>query len=220
MSDITRIEHYFTRAAADFDALYSVQKQSSFWRWVNKRYRPDIYERYRLTLEHVENNRLKTVLDVGCGSGRYEIGLAKLGVERVLGIDVSPGMIQLAKQSTQEYSSQLEFRVQDFTDFQTSEMFDLVMAMGVFDYIQEPAPVLRRMRALARHSVIASFPSISWYRTPIRKVRYFFKRCPVYFYHQPDIESLAKEAGFVRSEIMKIKGAGQDYFVALHKESA
>src|SRR5262249_59030190 len=99
MSDISRIEQYFTRAAADFDALYSEEKQSSFMRWVNKKFRPDMYERFRLTLEHVKKYALGTVLDVGCGSGRYELGLAQLGVARVLGIDVSPGMVRLAKRS-------------------------------------------------------------------------------------------------------------------------
>lgn len=217
MSDITRIEQYFTRAAADFDSLYSEEKQSGFMRWVNKNFRPDMYERFRLTLTHVAKYTLKTVLDVGCGSGRYEVGLAQLGVDRVLGIDVSPGMIQLAKQSVGNSAGNIEFRNQDFADFQTSETFDVVIAMGLFDYVENPTPMVRRMGALARHSVVASFPSISWYRTPIRKVRYFFKRCPVYFYRESDIDVLAKNAGFARSEILKIKGAGQDYFVALFR---
>ena len=93
-------------------------------------------------------------------------------------------------------------------NFQVSESFDVVIAMGFFDYVQSPVPVLQRMAGFARHSVIASFPSISWYRTPIRKVRYFFKRCPVYFYRSSEIDFLGKAAGFARTEIVKIEGAG------------
>jgi 2-polyprenyl-3-methyl-5-hydroxy-6-metoxy-1,4-benzoquinol methylase len=217
MSEITKIGQYFTRAAADFDSLYSTEAQSRLTRLANKKFRRDIYERFRLTLAHVSKYALKSVLDVGCGSGRYELGLAQLGVERILAIDVSPGMVQLAKQALGNAPGNIEFRNQDFADFQTSESFDLVIAMGLFDYVQDPTGILRRMGQFARHSVVASFPSISWYRTPIRKVRYFFKRCPVYFYRKADIESLAKGAGFARSEILKIDGAGQDYFVALFK---
>jgi len=104
-----------------------------------------------------------------------------------------------------------------FETFQTKESFDVVLAMGFFDYIQDQIPVLQRMGELANHSVIASFPSISWYRTPIRKIRYFAKRCPVYFYKRKDIDSFAKAAGFARNETLKIDGAGQDYFVAFFK---
>jgi hypothetical protein len=46
----------------------------------------------------------------------------------------------------------------------------------VFDYIEEPEAALRKMKELARHSVVASFPSRSVYRTPLRKVRYAIKR--------------------------------------------
>jgi 2-polyprenyl-3-methyl-5-hydroxy-6-metoxy-1,4-benzoquinol methylase len=220
MSDITKIEQYFTRSATAFDFLYSQEAQNSLMRFVNRRFRRDIYERFRLALEHIDKHHLKTVLDVGCGSGRYELGLAELRVQRVLGIDVTPAMIQLAKGSAEKLmnsSTNLEFLNEDFMDFQTNETFDVVLAMGFFDYVQNPIPVLQRMRALARHSVLASFPSISWYRTPIRKVRYFLKRCPVYFYRREEIDFLTKDAGFTRNETLKIEGAGQDYFVAFFK---
>lgn len=220
MSDITKVGRYFTRSATAFDSLYSEKAQSSLMRLVNRKFRRDIHERFRLTLEHVDKYSLKTVLDVGCGSGRYELGLTELGVQRVVGIDVSPRMIDLAKCSVQavaHFPTNLEFVKQDFMDFHTGETFDVVLAMGFFDYVQNPASALQLMCALARHSVVASFPSISWYRTPIRSARYFLKRCPVYFYRRAEIDSLARDAGFTRNETMKIEGAGQDYVVLFFK---
>jgi SAM-dependent methyltransferase len=144
------------------------------------------------------------------------MGMAGLGVEKIVGLDVSPGMIQLARELTgkTETPTKLEFVEQDFAAFQSRDRFDAVLAMGFFDYVESPAPVLKRMRTFAQHSVIASFPSLSWYRTPIRKVRYVIKRCPVYFYRRREIERLALETGFARHQITKIPGAGQDYFVA------
>jgi SAM-dependent methyltransferase len=217
MPEVARVEEYFTRTAAVFDSLYDAEKASRSTKWLNRTFRRDIYERFRLSLDHMRKYRLEAVLDVGCGSGRYEIGLAETGVRRIVGIDVSPGMIQLARDlagNRKRTLTSLEFVQHDFATFQTSEIFDAVLAMGFFDYVQDPAPLLQRMRHFARHSVIASFPSISWYRTPIRKVRYFAKRCPVYFYKRLDIDLLAKSAGFARHETTKIEGAGQDYFVA------
>jgi SAM-dependent methyltransferase len=217
MSDAARVEHYFTRSAVLFDSLYDAENAPSPIKWLNRTFRRDIYQRFRLSLDHVQRQGIETVLDVGCGSGRYEIGLASIGVRRIVALDVSPGMIQLARELTANSEcgpTTFDFVQQDLAEFRSSDSFDAVLAMGFFDYIHDPAPVLQRMRSFARHSVIASFPSISWYRTPIRKVRYLAKRCPVYFYRRPELDRLARESGFARHEITKIAGAGQDYFVA------
>src|SRR5215467_13756466 len=133
MSDIAKIEQYFTRSASGFDSLYWEEGISSAMRLVNRKFRRDLYERFRLSLEHVDKYKPRTVLDVGCGSGRYEPGLARLGVQSVVGIDVSPGMIQLAKGLNARLagsSCQLNFVNEDFMNFQVSESFDVVIAMG------------------------------------------------------------------------------------------
>lgn len=221
MENNEKVREYFTRSAADFDSLYSEESISVIMRFLNRRFRRDIYERYLLSLEHIRRHQLESILDVGCGSGRYALGLAELpDVKRVVGIDFSPEMIALAQANTRpaKQGGKLpEFICADFQTLETEETFDGVLAMGFFDYIQNPLPVLQKMLALARHSVAASFPSISFYRTPIRKVRYFFKRCPVYFYTREEIFSLSKAAGFAKVDVLKIKGAGMDYFATFFK---
>ncbi|HUE44657.1 MAG TPA: hypothetical protein VMO81_00240 [Aestuariivirgaceae bacterium] len=82
--------------------------------------------------------------------------------------------------------------------------------MGVFDYVEHPAVLLKKLRGLVTHSAMVSFPSRSFYRTPIRRLRYRLKRCPVYFYDAKTIENLAAEAGFARMQLIKIRGAGMD----------
>ncbi len=219
MPDSVKVSEYFTRAATSFDSLYA-DESSDFDKFINRRFRRDIYERFASSLSHALKSKSASVLDVGCGPGRYAIALAELGVQRIVGLDISEGMIALAKQRTateRPDDKAIEFICQSFMDLGDSERFDLVIAMGFFDYIADPLPVLARMKSLATHSVIASFPSISWYRTPIRKVRYFFKRCPVYFYRRDQIEQLGKAAGFTKTEVSKIDGAGQDYFVTFYK---
>lgn len=213
------VRDYFSRAANTFDALYVERQMSSFERFINRHFRRDIYKRFLLTMEHFKTHGLKSALDVGCGSGRYAVSLANLGVERALGIDFSPSMIDLARTFSQEdgvAATCCEFTCADFTAFETEERFDSVIAMGVFDYFPEPLPVLARMRELARHSVVASFPSVNLYRTPIRKLRYRIKRCPVYFYNRRAIDELVRSVGFSHYEITKIRGAGMDYFVAMY----
>jgi len=221
MSDTTDVKQYFTRAAVSFDSLY-LEDAGSVARFINRRFRRDIYERFMLTLSHVERFRPETILDVGCGSGRYAVALAQMGVKRIVGLDISDGMIGLAKKLSTETGTneQIEFWCGDFMDYRSATTFRTVIAMGFFDYIRDPTPVLARMRSLAEHSVIASFPSTNWYRTPIRKTRYAIKRCPVYFYQRKQIEQLGRSSGFAHTEVHKIAGAGQDYFVAFYNPRA
>lgn len=173
-----------------------------------------------LSLNHVRRCNLSSMLDVGCGSGRYAVALAQLGAKRIVGLDISEGMIALAKKQGSrnlQSAGAVDFVQGSFMEFEKKDTFELVLAMGFFDYVKDAMPVLARMGSLATHSVIASFPSISWYRTPIRKVRYFAKHCPVYFYRYDQIETLGKAAGFAQTDVHKIEGAGQDYFVTFYK---
>jgi len=215
MSDIKNISQYFDQAAESFDFLYQEDKMNPFYSFINRKFRKDIYERFKLSIEHIVRYKIKSVLDVGCGSCRYTSSLVQSGVKRIVNIDVSPEMINLARKLTEHIQTgdNLEFVCADFLDFQTEEKFNTIIAMGFFDYVNNPLPVLKKIRELTNHSVIASFPSRSFYRTPIRKVRYYFKKCPVYFYKPEQIASFSKQAGFSRVEITKIKGAGMDYFV-------
>jgi SAM-dependent methyltransferase len=216
MTDLARVTDYFTRSAEAFDSLYGQTAQHPLMRWVNARFRGDIYERFARSLAHFQGHRLTSCLDVGCGSGRYARALAETGLTRVLGVDVSPAMIELARQHNAGAAGdgqRIDFVVSDFETFETEERFDAVLAMGFFDYVRDPIPLLAKMRELATHSVVASFPSRNFYRTPIRELRYRIKRCPVYFYDDRHVRALGAAAGFARTEVEKIPGAGMDYFV-------
>jgi SAM-dependent methyltransferase len=219
-SDVDKVREYFSRSAVSFDSLYAEQEMGPAWRWVNRRFRRDIYERFMRSIEHARRYELDSVLDVGCGSGRYAVAFSENGVGRITGVDIAPDMIELFRRNTAlvENGTVIEAVCADFMAYEPGQPFELVVAMGFFDYVEDPAPVLERMGAVASHSVIASFPSISPIRTPIRKTRYVLKRCPVHFYRRERVEQLAQAAGFARFEIEKIPGAGMDYVATFFKE--
>ncbi|MBI5868155.1 MAG: class I SAM-dependent methyltransferase [candidate division Zixibacteria bacterium] len=203
---------YFDRAATSFDSLYSPQGQSALQRWVNSRFRRDIAERFVLTLAHVQRSAPGSVADIGCGSGRYIAAMAQSGVRRIVGLDLSAEMLELARQNTVRLTdAQIELVQSDYLDWKPSGLFDLIVAMGFYDYIREPQAVLARMKQQCRGSVIASFPSRHWFRTPLRQARYKLKKCPVYFYDAAQIERIGLDAGFQRVDITKVRGAGMDY---------
>lgn len=210
------VRSYFERSAESFDRLYHENAQSPFWRWINRTYRSDIVLRFLQTCQHVEKSQPKSVLDVGCGSGRYLAAFAKLNVERMVGIDLSQPMLNLAREQVRLAGHQnTELICANFDAFETKERFDIVVAMGYFDYQSDAVRVLKRMRALCNHSVVASFPSRHWLRTPLRQVRYRMKNCPVFFYDRETITATAELAGFSSVETLKLPGAGMDYVSVL-----
>jgi 2-polyprenyl-3-methyl-5-hydroxy-6-metoxy-1,4-benzoquinol methylase len=209
--DTRQLREHFNRHADDFDRLYDPGRQSLLSRWLNRHFRTDIANRYLAALDHVRSSGAKSVLDVGCGPGHYLVALAEMGIPRALGIDASEEMISLARQQPALVGrSSVEIVHADYTEWQTDEKFDIVLAIGFFDYTNFPGLLLKKMRMHADHSVFASFPSRHWLRTPFRWTRRRFQGTKVYFYSEADISRLGQEAGFVSTEITKLPGAGMN----------
>ncbi len=214
------VRAYFERSAGAFDQLYGEEEQTPFWRWMNRQFRSDIVGRFVFTCDYIKTSHAKSVLDVGCGSGRYLAAFAKLGVERMVGIDLSQPMLDLAtKHVAATGHNRTDLFCADFDNFVSDERFDVLVAMGFFDYQADPVAMLRKMRAFATHSVVASFPSRHWLRTPLRQGRYRLKRCPVYFYDSSSIARIAEQAGFGTVETKKLPGAGMDFVSILRVNS-
>lgn len=206
--ELSKVEDYFQRTAVDFDSLY--ERKSAYQSWFNRNFRKAIFERVRLTVEAFGEARDFTVLDVGSGSGRNSVIFAQAGARRVLGIDFADNMIALAKQyaSASEAGRRCEFVKGDFFEYPFTEKFDFVAALGVFDYVTEPARLLRRMMDLSTGKVMGSFPSPSLVRAPLRKLRYAMKGCPVYFYTRARVDQVCREAGLKDFKIVPCTSAG------------
>lgn len=172
-------------------------------------------ERRRLTLEACGDLSGKTILDIGCGGGRYAVDFAKRGASKVIGLDFAPKMIELAKECArgEGVEDRCEFVTADFLSWENTQHFDICVAMGVFDYISEPRAFLEQMAGLTEHRIIASFPSNSYVRGPLRKFRYRLKGCPIYLFDRPQIQNVLKGLG--HAWLTKIQGHGMDYFVHL-----
>jgi len=73
-----------------------------------------------------------TLLDAGCGTGRYAVELAQLGFH-VVGIDRSPELISIARCRTKAVNGRLEFQVGDFTAPAPVTSFDAILCRGVLN---------------------------------------------------------------------------------------
>lgn len=75
-----------------------------------------------------------SVLDVACGEGYYTRRVRELGARRVTGIDLSPGMIDLARREEAQRPLGIEYLVGDARDLPLAEPFDLVVAAFLLNH--------------------------------------------------------------------------------------
>jgi 2-polyprenyl-3-methyl-5-hydroxy-6-metoxy-1,4-benzoquinol methylase len=217
MRSLERVNSYFEREAERFDAIYERDKplHQRLGDWLFRRV---ILERYSLVVNAVGAPG-SSVLDVGCGPGRYGIELARRGARRCVGIDVAAGMIDVARREATRagVGGRCEWVVSDFLSYRSAETFDAVVAMGYFDYLEDPLPHLRKMIAHARGRVFASFPKRWTVRTGLRVVRFRLARGFVRFYARGEVLALFREAGQVAC--LALVDLGRDY-VAVYDAGA
>jgi len=78
----------------------------------------------------------KSVLDVGCGFGALTIALSKLGPKRIIGIDNSERMLEMAMKIN--VAENVEYRKLDAESIDTvNEKFDVVCSSLTFHYVDD-----------------------------------------------------------------------------------
>jgi len=83
-----------------------------------------------------------TILDVGCGDGKITAAMARAIPDgKVVGIDISPSMIDFAHKAF-PYDSNLVFFVQNAAHIDFQEKFDLITSFTVMQWVLEQAQAL------------------------------------------------------------------------------
>jgi 2-polyprenyl-3-methyl-5-hydroxy-6-metoxy-1,4-benzoquinol methylase len=206
MNKELELQRKFWNSEADaFERIYSHEK-SKLSNLLDRLFRKDMYERFVFTIRECEPVAGRTFLDVGCGNGLYSVELARKGARRVVGLDISPVMIERSQQSARKegLEEKLTFLQTDLLAYEPAEKYDVSYGIGLFDYITDPAPVLMKMRKVTADKVIMAFPRFWTWRAPIRKVRLSLKGCPVFFYRKSQINRLLSEAGFASWQIARV----------------
>jgi len=208
-----KVRSHFHATAGEFDAIYSGDK-GALGRWLDRLLRWDMYERFRRTVAECREPGL-SVLDVGCGSGRFSVAVARAGAREVLGLDFAESMLGIARRLADQegVGSRCRFQVGDFMERKFAQPFDVTLAIGLFDYVADCRPFLRKMRRVSRRKVVATFPRRWTWRAPIRKLRLAARGCPVFFFTRRQVEQLMTEAGFPRYAVERI---GKIYFAVGH----
>ena len=144
-----------------------------------------------------------TVLDIGCGSGRYCVEYLRMG-KNVVGVDMAAQMLQIAERicKSEFPDGRVTFRCANYLDCKFDEKFDAAVLMGLFDYVEDPGRLLRKVKGDVTKFIFASFPRKHNLLNSIRKVRYrYIKNCPLYYHSKEELELLMKTCGFNNYEI-------------------
>ncbi len=186
----TPVRDYFDRTAGEFDAIH--ERGRGRGTLVDRVFRRGMQQRFAYVLEAARTAQppLATLLDIGCGGGKYCVALAQAGL-RATGIDFAPAMTGLATQRAQVagVAEQCTFHTGDVMTLDLAPA-DLVLAIGVFDYVADAAPLLARLRALTAREGIASFPRAGTWPGVLRRLWLLTRRCPVYYYTAADLRRL------------------------------
>src|ERR1700733_362789 len=152
-----RVRTRFEERAQQFDDLYEDE------RWLVRTLRPGLFRRRQLPVDTVSSYEAPRVLDVGCGSGRIGEFVLKAGASHYVGVDFSAPMIDLSRARLQRFSAKTELIVDDFLTAPLTGPFEVVLAVGLFDYLPDPHLFSRRMFELTAPGgcVVGSFPTWS-----------------------------------------------------------
>ena len=141
---------FFEGYARDFDHIYEEGGKGAFARYVDTSLRKEMRIRFEKTFESLAPMQGRSMLDAGCGGGRYAIPAAKAGASQVLGIDFSPTMLDLARQkaTAEGVGNVCRFELGDLLTYPVAEKsFDYAIAIGFFDYQKDPEAALRALVA-------------------------------------------------------------------------
>lgn len=208
-----RVRDHFHDDAERFDSIYE-KKKGPFAAFVDNYWRGVVQKRLEENVKFLEPLAGKRILDVGCGSGRFCLAFADNGAGWVVGIDFAEGMIDIARKLADQagHSDKIEYICGAFPDDlgPVEVPFDAATGNGFFDYVENPVPIVAKMRELTRGRLIMSFPKAVEWRVPLRKFRFWLKGTPLFLYREPQVRKILADASVADYKIIDL---GRDYLV-------
>ena len=116
---------------------------------------------------HIEEG--KYVLDVGCGAGATPVQLVKRHGCRVVGVDISPRMIERAEEMARRegLGDEVEFQVADAQDLPFDrDLFDAVITESVAAFPEDKQRAVNEFARVTKPGGYVGLNESTWLKTP------------------------------------------------------
>jgi len=179
--------------AVEFDKLYGKSWEHNI-PYFGRVLREGLERRENGALSYAGDLAGRTILDLGCGVGRFALRAASKGAT-VYGYDISASAIEVAKAKATEagLAERCHFESGDITaiDFPAADVwFDL----GCFQYIADVTPILARLTHVPRF--FSELPQAGhWQNVPRLLYRRLLKGNTYYTYTEADIHRVFAACG-------------------------
>jgi ubiquinone/menaquinone biosynthesis C-methylase UbiE len=144
----THVNEYFQVNASHWNDIYAGD-DVDVWSQVHR-------DRHLMAISWVDNLKLPKdarVLEVGCGSGRFAVDLARRGL-RVVAIDPAAAMVEQARTHAEQAgfgADRLTVTLGDASALAFADQtFDLIVALGVLPWLEDPTQAVREMARVTR----------------------------------------------------------------------
>jgi 2-polyprenyl-3-methyl-5-hydroxy-6-metoxy-1,4-benzoquinol methylase len=104
------------------------------------------------------HDRVRAVLDIGCGSGQFALLLRDAGIQTYCGIDFSPKRIEWARKTCPGFTFVVTDAFQ--TDLFTAFPYDAVVCAEFLNHVQQDREAIQRIRKGSRFFAIV--PNFSY----------------------------------------------------------
>ncbi len=191
-----------------------VKVKTAYRKWASfyeKMFNPLVLTEDKYMKKLLINVKGKKILDLGCGTGRHAIFLAKKGAV-VIGIDFSSEMLREAKKNAKRSRVKINFKKRDITKklpFKNNS-FDIVLCSLVFNHIKNLAPIFKEVSRILKPSGVFIFSDL--HPGLISKKRYpLFIRNKVnvytewYWHNFSEYINLSKKTNLIIEKVFELK---------------
>jgi len=136
-------------------------------------------------------------LDIGCGSGELEIALARISDLKIIGVDIDPSMIELAKKQVRAagLSARISFVAADVHDLPFKDRFaDLVVSRGSLIFWKDKVKALREIYRVLKPGGYALLGG-----------RYLFTP-PAYKVSLKELQEIVRRTGIKNARVVSARG--------------
>jgi 2-polyprenyl-3-methyl-5-hydroxy-6-metoxy-1,4-benzoquinol methylase len=191
---------YFEKDSKEFDAGFMSPRalQDPVRRLVQRLWKKSgPYNRFKEALKLIPVDiKGLSILDVGCGHGHCSLILASMGAN-VTGVDYSGKMIEIVEANLKKiYPESMErcsFKHANIFEYNSEEKFDIVMALGVIEYINEKlhTEFMRKLSILSKKYLLIAFPQkYSMFYILRKPWLKYLKKCIVTHFSMADVRRI------------------------------